>query len=514
MKKLMYIFVITLFYLPQARSQGMTNNGAYIKIASGTIIRITGIKGNFVNNKSGTLNGKVQNDGKIFVQGNWTNYADAGNLFINRNTVGEVIFNGTTSQNIGGPQVSSFESLRLNNTYGTSPQIVLLTNTTVDNQLKMLQGNTEMSGQTLTLGKTTAAPGILSHAGTASNGWMYGGSFTRYFNTPVIADRNVSGMFPLGSSLDFRPLYISYPSYVLASGGTITLSHTSATTVSNVSFADGASTVIRRNDSYWTSSTSGGFIAAGSPFNVSVEGTGFGLITDVSNLRLTLVGSVVANAGTNSGTTLNPEINRTGLSLLNLNNDFYPASVSLASPLPIELLSFEAVCDNGKVNLNWATATETNNDFFTIYKSQDADTWVELISITGAGNSNKAVNYSYTDYNYQGSTAYYRLKQTDYDGKSVWFNTSFVTCNIIDDSSISLNPNPFNRFIILNIKDASQIKIYELRIYNYLGAEVLKTAITNPITMLEASNLPSGLYSYKVSIHDIIIQSGKLISLK
>jgi hypothetical protein len=512
MKKLFLILVIFLIYLPFVRSQGLTNNGTYIKITSGTVIRITGTKGNFVNNKNGTLNGKVKNDGKIFVQGNWTNNADAGNLFISRNTLGEVILYGTSTQNITGSQVTNFESLRINNTSVTSPQIVMLTNTFVDNQLKMVKGNINLSGQTLTLGKTATLPGTLSHAGLGANGWMYGGNFKRYFKTAVIANRNIAGMFPLGSAVDFRPFYISHPVTAFTSGGTITLSHTSSPTVSDVNYPDGTSTVIRRSDSYWTCSTGGGMTAAGTPFNLSGEGTGFGLITDITNLRLTLFGSIKGTAGTNGGTILEPRISRTGLKLVDLANKFYPASVNMASPLPIELVSFDAICKPGKVDLIWTTATETNNNFFTIYKSPDAENWIELGSIDGAGNSNMPVNYSSTDENYQGGIAYYKLKQTDFDGKSAWFNVVFANCNSVDEAIVLIYPNPFTSFITITINDASILQPYELRMFNYLGSEVLKTNIAQPITTIAALNLPSGLYTYVVMSHNKTIQSGKLIS--
>ena len=483
-------------------------------MSSGIIIKIIGTKGNFVNNKSGALNGKVQNDGKIYIQGNWKNYADAGNLFINRNGIGEVILNGTTTQTIDGSQKTNFENLRINNTYGTSPQIIIAINTNIDNQLTMTKGNINLSGFMMTLGTTPASPGILSHGGVLANGWVYGGSFTRYFNTTTIADRNVAGLFPIGTSSYFRPFYVSHPSITLAAGGTITISHTGSILASDVYFADGASYVIRRDDSYWTSSASGFAGVAGTPFNLSVEGTGFGIISNVSDLRLTLAGSVVGNSATNAGTTGNPQINRTGLSLINLINNFYPASTSMSSPLPIELIHFDAVCNGDKVKLVWATASEINNNFYTVYKSSDAKTWVELTSIPGAGNSNQVLNYSITDNENYGNIAYYQLKQTDYDGKSTLFNISSVDCKNTVDPLVSIYPNPFNNYAILQINDASQMNHYELKIYNVLGVEVISTIITNQSTNLETSTLPSGIYSYKVIEQNKIIQSGKLISQK
>ena len=426
-------------------------------------------------------------------------------------TGSNVILNGSAAkQIIGGSVSTSFYNLTLNNTYGTSPQIELAGNTIVQNQLTMTKGNVNLATFSLTLGTAPATPGTLLHAGVAANGWMYGGNLIRYFNTPVVADRNVAGLFPMGSSIDFRPFYVSHPAIVLAAGGTITISHTSAITASNVSFVDGASTVIRRNDSYWTSSTTGFAGVAGTPFNLSVEGTGFGLVTNVSDLRLTLVGGIVGTDGAHAGTLTDPQINRTGISLLNIANKFYPASVSHGSPLPIELISFDAVCNGDNVSINWATASETNNDFFTIYKSTDSFNWAELSSISGADNSNKILNYSVTDNDYSGSNAYYMLKQTDYNGNSTYFKISSVNCSNTSLTSVTIYPNPFTTRITVAVNEDSAN--YRLMIYNTLGKAMISTIITNQLTNIDTKNLPSGIYSYNVFKNEKNIQSGKLIA--
>ncbi len=81
-------------------------------------------------------------------------------------------------------------------------------------------------------------------------------------------------------------------------------------------------------------------------YNLDAQGTGFGLIGAVSDLRLTLINSGIGTPGVNGGTTLNPQVNRTGLSLANLSNSFYIGSInSVSSPLPITLISFTAVLD-------------------------------------------------------------------------------------------------------------------------------------------------------------------------
>jgi hypothetical protein len=82
---------------------------------------------------------------------------------------------------------------------------------------------------------------------------------------------------------------------------------------------------------------------------------------------------------------------------------------------------FTAEAANEVINLNWATAAEINNDFFTIERSIDGSNWEIVDFLTGAGNANYMIEYSFTDANpYQG-VSYYRLKQTDFDGKFEYF---------------------------------------------------------------------------------------------
>jgi hypothetical protein len=418
---------------------------------------------------------------------------------------GNVNLNGSTAQTVG---VYTYNNLTVNNSSG----ITLGGPVTVTNQLTMTAGNINLAGYKLTLGTAPGTPGTLSHSGVASNGWLYGGSFMRYFNTTAIADRNVAGMFPMGSSTDFRPFYVSYPLSTLTSGGTLTLSHTSATTVTNISFADGISTIVRRDDSYWTASTDAGINVAGTPFNLSAEGTGFGSVSNVSDLRLTLAGSVIGTDGTHAGTLTDPQINRTGLTLANLTNNFYPASVNISSPLPIELLSFDAVCNGDKVNMNWATASETNNDYFSVEKSHDGLAFENIGNIPGAGNSNSMLNYSYTDAEPYNNISYYRIKQTDFNGKFSY--STIVKVDFVHQLAVDVNiyPNPFNMQATIIINDASQMNNYELKIYNNLGKEVMNTNVTKQSTSLETCNLPAGVYFYKVINNDKTIQSGKLIS--
>lgn len=77
---------------------------------------------------------------------------------------------------------------------------------------------------------------------------------------------------------------------------------------------------------------------------------------------------------------------------------------------------------------------------------------------------------------------------------------------------LTVTPNPFGSFTTIKLKNDSEIKTCEFKMYNALGKIVLITTITNPETTLNLSNLQSGIYFYTAVADSKIIQSGKLIS--
>ena len=89
--------------------------------------------------------------------------------------------------------------------------------------------------------------------------------------------------------------------------------------------------------------------------------------------------------------------------------------------LPVELLYFAPEVQTGRVMLHWQTGTETNSDYFTIERSRDLYAWEALGFADAAGNSSIPRDYSFSDHSPLDGLAYYRLKQTDLDGKSRYF---------------------------------------------------------------------------------------------
>ncbi|MBL7985424.1 MAG: hypothetical protein JNM91_10520, partial [Flavobacteriales bacterium] len=103
--------------------------------------------------------------------------------------------------------------------------------------------------------------------------------------------------------------------------------------------------------------------------------------------------------------------------------DFTPgwwtlASATSSNPLPIELLSFQARPDGKEVRLDWSTATERDNDYFTVERSADGSQFEEVFRQPGAGNSASVLHYWGMDPWPLSGLSYYRLRQTDLDNTS------------------------------------------------------------------------------------------------
>lgn len=168
------------------------------------------------------------------------------------------------------------------------------------------------------------------------------------------------------------------------------------------------------------------------------------------------------------------------------------------TPLPIELLYFNAKnIDDRYVKLEWQTATENNNDFFTIERSEDGINWTSVRTINGAGYSNSSLDYESFDYQPSTGSSYYRLKQTDYDGRYSYSQIKRIRMNLKTDN-ILIWPNPSDGIVTIQ---QTKLNTSDLKIYNALGQELTKRIIVlskteNQIT-LDLRKFNSGVYYIK-----------------
>lgn len=112
--------------------------------------------------------------------------------------------------------------------------------------------------------------------------------------------------------------------------------------------------------------------------------------------------------------------------------------------LPVELTFFDVACENNKAVLKWATASERNNEYWTIERSRDLVNIEKIERISGAGNSTQLLKYSFEDPNTLGELVYYRITQHDYDGKSKTFDWKSIECGLSGDFNVFPNPSTGN----------------------------------------------------------------------
>ncbi len=113
-------------------------------------------------------------------------------------------------------------------------------------------------------------------------------------------------------------------------------------------------------------------------------------------------------------------------------------SVTPGAPLPVDLLYFNGECSDHGTTLRWTTASEINNDYFTIESSTDGVNYTTEFTVDGGGNSNEEKTYSYTTQLRGIPGMYFRLSQTDYDGNVHEFSPKYISCeeSLLDDCPV------------------------------------------------------------------------------
>lgn len=122
-----------------------------------------------------------------------------------------------------------------------------------------------------------------------------------------------------------------------------------------------------------------------------------------------------------------------------------PVTVSSGGVLPIELIDFNAIMNEDRVEITWTTASEINNSYFIVEKSKDGVDWVEVIKVSGAGHSVSIIDYFEIDNDPLIGLSYYRLTQVDFDGKQETFNIIPVENAIKGEGIMNIYPNPVNK---------------------------------------------------------------------
>jgi hypothetical protein len=117
------------------------------------------------------------------------------------------------------------------------------------------------------------------------------------------------------------------------------------------------------------------------------------------------------------------------------------------TPLPVELLFFDADATDAMVRLSWATATEHESDRFVVQRSAEGSNWSDVVEVRAAGNSSTRIDYTAIDATPLNGLSYYRLAQLDRDGVRSYSNAVPVTFTLAGDPI--LRPNPTTGLVSL-----------------------------------------------------------------
>ena len=439
-----------------------------------------------------TITGNAQLDVasnyQLILKGNWINTSTHTDPFVERS--GLVTFSGnipqTISTNLGGGE--TFFRLRILN---TSTGLTQLNNDiNVKNRLQLMDGLIHTGIYETNI--TTASSVGITNFSTAS---YIDGNLRRSVPTSSVAVFN----FPVGNNNAYElaaikfigahtvgNLLVNFSN--LPAGTGLPLTEGSATYSTILNCGGSAPGTGNTNDGVWTITPNTGT----ANYDLTLYGRNYSnaaagnTIVKRANLASawSLLGGYVASTGNE------PLIaQRTGFSGF---SQFAIGSSEIA--LPIELTSFTANCQHNGVLLNWTTASEINNDFFTIEKSVDAVNWDEIGNVLGAGNSNEFLNYSFIDDNvHTNQVTYYQLKQTDFDGKSKTFNITPINCN--SDKEPIIYPTLAAKHI--NI-DSEKQPITEYNISDLTGTVVLKKKYDSDSKLKQVKvniqAIPKGIY--------------------
>lgn len=175
------------------------------------------------------------------------------------------------------------------------------------------------------------------------------------------------------------------------------------------------------------------------------------------------------------------------------------AFVQFPNPLPAELVDFTANEDSQGVRIDWSTASERNNDYFTVEHSTDGINFTRIDEVKGAGDSKETIDYSINSTAANFGMNYYRLTQTNFDGEVTKLRTISLEIQSSNSKQYTLYPNPSSdRKITLLLTESSDQITYT--VYSVYGQKLEQKTIVNS-TNKNTIELPQTGSSFIVEIY-------------
>jgi fibronectin-binding autotransporter adhesin len=463
-------------------SQSTFNNVTLTGSAVKTIAADMTINGNLTIS-AGVLKNTTNNK-SITLRGNWINNVGAGGF---TSGTGTVTLNGGYAQQITNTGGETFFNLSVN-----TPGNVTLNNTTVvSGTLNFTTGKIILGANDLVIssGNSVTGYGTAGYVVTNSTGSL------------KINNLTTARTFPVGKSTSgYSPATIA--------NVTGTADQFAVRVTANV-LHDGTSGAVVTADAIDQTWLLDEAVAGGSIAAVTLQWNGVDELSgfDRTDCHIShYAGGLWDNPVTAVASGSDPyTVSRSGIT------SFSPFGVEEATPhpLPIELLFFDAqLTTNKTVDLDWETASETNNDYFTIEKTKDGISFEKVTDLAGAGNSRKKIHYSTFDNDPYKGRSYYRLKQTDFDGKFVYSKLIGIDNSNSEPHNFMVFPNPspdgtVNVSIKGNESDKGLITITDLFGRTvYSKAFVLSGNENTTIQLDQLESLTSGIYNISLFMYE------------
>ena len=164
--------------------------------------------------------------------------------------------------------------------------------------------------------------------------------------------------------------------------------------------------------------------------------------------------------------------------------------------LPVELTALTARTERSGIRVAWTTATELNNDYFTVEHSPDGVVFRALGTVRGAGTTETPQDYAHLDHAPTTGTNYYRLRQTDFDGTTT--TSAVVSARwVATDGAVAVTPNPATDAVVVRLDAA--LEEANLRLVNALGQPLeVRFRGSGAVRHLDVSELAAGMYTLEV----------------
>jgi hypothetical protein len=197
--------------------------------------------------------------------------------------------------------------------------------------------------------------------------------------------------------------------------------------------------------------------------------------------------------------------------------DNFGSTSCLLLPVPIELTSFTAELENKMAHIKWSTASEHNNDYFTVLKSYDANIYKTIVKVDGAGNSNIPLSYSIIDNEPITQTTYYQLKQTDFDGKYSFSDVKIVKPKTdLTLNNLNVYNDNLNQQIQISFNGIPGIfynySIYDITGHSLRNGNILVSESAKGNYIINTNEFAAGLYSIIINDNETILKQKLIIT--